>query len=340
MQASDLARSDASELPVCVIQICPGSEDDRASMSFVRRQAEDLRAIGVSVLEVFVEDRQSIGGLIRGRTAVRAAIKKHKPDIVHAQYGTVTAMVGILCGFRPLAVTFRGSDLHPDSTSSRLKMAFKIFMSQMGALFSTRIITVSDALANRLWWKWRKVAVIPSGVNVEKFCPIEKELAREHLDWNLQDKVIFFNSARNPQNKRLDIAEEVAKGVRKIYPESRLYVLEGNTDPSEVPWILNACDVLLMLSNFEGSPNVVKEAMACNLPIVSFDVGDVVERLSGVTGCKIVPRDTDSVVNAVISCLAARSRSDGRSHIDSISAQASAMKLRALYLSMLGRGAV
>ena len=334
MRSGEVNRAVPSDTALSVVQVCPGVPEDRPSMSFVRRQAEDLRNIGVNVHEVFVEDRQSLKGVLHGVGVVRDAIREYRPEILHAQYGTVTALVAVLCGFRPLVVTFRGSDLNPDGTSSSFKMWAKLLMSQLGALRASRIVTVSEALLDRLWWKKSRGTVIPSGVDTEKFYPVDKSAAKRHLGWDSAERVIFFNAARNPRNKRLDLAMEVGEKVKDTHPNTRVHVLEGKTDPDEVPWILNACDVLLMLSDHEGSPNVVKEAMACNLPIVSFDVGDVAERLEGVAACRIVPRETDAVVSAVLDCFADGRRSDGRHHVDSISSQASAAKLRDVYLEL------
>jgi len=304
-------------------------------MSFVRRQAGDVRELGVEVREVFIEDRQSIAGILNGRSAVREAVKKWNPDIVHAQYGTATVLVGVLSGRRPLVVTFRGSDLNPDGVSSRIKALLKVLMSQVGALLSTHIITVSDRLTQRLWWRKSGVSVIPSGVNLDKFSPIDRSIAREYLGWATDAPTIFFNAARNPRNKRLDLARQTLHEVRKTLPDAELFVLEGKTEPDDVPWIMNACDVLLMLSDNEGSPNVVKEALACNLPVVSFDVGDAADRLAGVDNCAVVPRNIESVVSAVLSCLGNGRRSNGRDRADSFSSASSARRLAAVYQSIL-----
>jgi glycosyltransferase involved in cell wall biosynthesis len=75
---------------------------------------------------------------------------------------------------------------------------------------------------------------------------------------------------------------------------------------------MNACDVLLMTSFSEGSPNVVKEAMACNLPVVSVLVGDVPELLAGIKGCVMCPREAEALGAALVQVLRDGQRSAGR----------------------------
>jgi teichuronic acid biosynthesis glycosyltransferase TuaC len=85
--------------------------------------------------------------------------------------------------------------------------------------------------------------------------------------------------------------------------------------PHQVPLYLNAADVLLCASRAEGSPNIVKEALACNLPIVASPVGDVPERLQGVFPSKVVAREPEAMADALIEILSLKQRSNGRERV-------------------------
>jgi glycosyltransferase involved in cell wall biosynthesis len=103
---------------------------------------------------------------------------------------------------------------------------------------------------------------------------------------------------------------------------------------------MNAADVLLVTSFTEGSPTVVQEAMACNLPVVSVDVGDVRERLQGVAACEVVVgRDPNELGNALAGVLLAAKRSDGRTHAAALGVEAIAERLADFYRLALGRDA-
>ena len=79
---------------------------------------------------------------------------------------------------------------------------------------------------------------------------------------------------------------------------------------------MNACHVLLLTSFSEGSPNVVKEAMACNLPVVSVPVGDVADLLAGVDGCAVRPRDAEALSEAIIEAVNRKQRTNGRTALE------------------------
>jgi len=305
--------------PPHVLQFIPGSIDDSINMIFVKKQVELLRAAGVRTTYVYLKDRQSFAGILEGCRVLSAAVRECKPDIVHAQYGTVTALVAAITKRCPLVITYRGSDLNPDATSSSIKMFAKKLMSQIAALRADGIITVSTQLKDKLWWRQRLVSVIPTGIDLDRFTPLDKAKARAELGWDMDERVVLLNVSRNPVNKRLDVGNEAVTRLREFVPGVRLNVLAGSTPPDLVPTIMSASDCLLMLSNHEGSPNVVKEAMACNLPVVSFDVGDVRERFDDVDGCTIVSRNMDDLVAAIGQTLKRDRRAQSREYVRPLS---------------------
>ena len=95
---------------------------------------------------------------------------------------------------------------------------------------------------------------------------------------------------------------------------------------------MQACDALLLTSNLEGSPNVVKEAMASNLRIVSVDVGDTRERLEGVAGCRVLAEDSaESLGGAVADVLRETGEPGGREAVRELGVDAIARRVRGIY---------
>src|SRR6185295_9487775 len=119
----------------------------------------------------------------------------------------------------------------------------------------------------------------------------------------------------------------------------RLVVLDGSAPPDEIPHYMNAADCLLVTSKTEGSPTVVQEAMACNLPVVSVVVGDVRDRLRGVDACAVVrSRDASDLGAALAEVLRAPRRSDGRAHAAALDVAAVAARLARFYAELLAAG--
>jgi glycosyltransferase involved in cell wall biosynthesis len=259
-------------------------------------------------------------------------LRAERPQVIHAHYGTVTALFSALgAGSVPLVVTYRGSDLNPIPKSERVRAALGRLFSQLAALRAARIICVSSELCARLWWRRGGVTVLPSGVDPDVFCLEDRAVVRQRLGWNLEDRVVLFNAGVDPRNKRLDLAQAAVGALRAHLPSVRLEVLNGRQDPSLIPALMNASDCLLVTSDAEGSPTVVQEALATNLPIVSVDVGDVAERLRGVANTRIAARDPQALAHTLIDLVAEPLRSDGRSNLTQISAQHIGRELLRLY---------
>jgi len=130
-------------------------------------------------------------------------------------------------------------------------------------------------------------------------CPAKKQ---GKCSDGINEKVILFNG-NDPVIKRKDIAEKAIEYVKKQHPEARLEVLNGSIDPEKIPWLLNASNVLLLCSDSEGSPMMIKEAMACNLPIVSTIVGDTKQRLEHVNGAILTNQNPEAISEKIIEFL-------------------------------------
>jgi glycosyltransferase involved in cell wall biosynthesis len=218
---------------------------------------------------------------------------------------------------KPLVITYRGSDLNPAPAPFRAKCRAWIArgLSQLAALRAAHIVCVSAELRARLWWRRGRVTVLASGVDSRLFFPEPQRAARTRIGWPLEERVVLFNASYNPRVKRLDLARAAITAARRALPQLRMEIMNGGTPPEQVPALMNAADCLLVTSDSEGSPTVVQEALACNLPVVSVDVGDTRERLTGVSHSRIVARDPEVLGAALAEILAHPERSDGHSKV-------------------------
>ena len=308
---------------------------NKASMIFAHRQMNSLKATSINVDIFMLKSRTSLKSLFSDMIAFRQKLAAFHPHIVHAHYGTVTSFFCALGANKPLVITFRGSDLNPVTSENAFRKGVKQVLSQLSTLRAKHIICVSQGLKKRLWWRNDEVSIIPSGIDLSIFKPLQIKCARKRLGLSLTDRIILFNVGKSPLVKRLDLAEQALKFVKSHFPNTCLVKLYGNIDPDDMPFYYNAADCLLLTSDHEGSPNVVKEAVSCNCPVVSLDVGDVRERLAGVWPSKIVTRDPVEIGRAIIKIFKLNRRSNGHNTTREISLDRLSTKTVSIYRSML-----
>ncbi len=197
------------------------------------------------------------------------------------------------------------------------------------------MICVSEELRQALWWRKSLATVIPDGVDLGLFSPGPQEAARKELGWERSHPVALLNVRDDPAAKGLDLAKAAMQIVRVRIPEAELRVIE-NVEPDRMPLLYRASDALLCLSLSEGSPNVVKEALACNLPVISTPVGDVRERLAGVHPSAVVERNAEAIGDALVQVLLTRTRSNGRERIAPLCLENTARNVAEVYRTALG----
>jgi glycosyltransferase involved in cell wall biosynthesis len=213
-------------------------------------------------------------------------LKKHlsfnKYDIIHAHY-SLTAFVAALAHAKPLVVSLMGSDVKNDYIS-------KLFIKLFHKLFWEYTIVKSARMYNRLGLT--NISVIPNGVNTEAFNSMDKRACQRQLGWDYYKKHILFAANPSRTEKNYALAKQAFSILNKGNIELHSLI---DVSPEQMPLWMNSADVVLLVSLWEGSPNVIKEAMACNRPIVSTDVGDLRWLLDGTPGCYIVSFDPEDV---------------------------------------------
>ena len=300
-------------------------------MPFVRREADALRAAGHEVHVYSFDNRDYLRFFDEWRR-LRSAVKVLKPDVVHAQFGKFTALMAAFSG-APLVITFRGTDINRNTKYSLLRSALGIGASQLAACFARGIVCVSREIRSKVWAsRWRPAIVLPTGVDLKLFQPMDRAAARQRLGYGPRERVVLFNAGKNPDVKDPELAQAVVAEATSRIGKIRFVVLDGTARPEDVPLYMSAADALLLTSRSEGSPTVVQEAMACNLPVLSVDVGDVRERLEGVRRCKVVASREPALLGAALAeILGSPERSDGRTHAAALDVTAIAARLEDFY---------
>lgn len=318
-----------------ILFVAPGGQRG-AHMPFVRREADALRAWGHDV-EVLGFDNRNYVNFPAEWLRLRAAVARWKPDILHAQYGKFTALMAAFAG-APLVITFRGTDINRNTKYSLPRSVSGILASQLAAFFARGIVCVSSEIRSKVWARrWRPAIVLPTGVDLKLFRPMDRAAARRTLGYAAHERVVLFNASKNPDVKDPVLAQAAVDHAAARMDNIRFVVLDGTARPEDIPIYMNAADVLLLTSRTEGSPTVVQEAMACNLPVVSVDVGDVRERLAGVQHCAVVSSREPAVLAAqLIKLLENPRRSDGRTHASSLGVRAMAVRLVEFYRAVGG----
>jgi glycosyltransferase involved in cell wall biosynthesis len=153
---------------------------------------------------------------------------------------------------------------------------------------------------------------VPNGINETIFCPVDLDAARLQLGWQRDERVVIFVATRpHEPRKRLGLAEKAVAEAEKNIGKIRLFVAE-NVAPDDLPIMMNAANCMLLTSRMEGSPNAVKEALMCNLPVVSTEVGDVAQLLDNVRNSQVCGEEPSELGAALAAILESGERSNGR----------------------------
>jgi teichuronic acid biosynthesis glycosyltransferase TuaC len=269
---------------------------------------------------------------------VRKRLRQEQFDLVHAHYG-YSLLPCLVVRNTPIVVSFCGSDLlgrigsrHQQTLKGRILVAMSNLLSQR----TSACVTKSLEMKRMLWFRrvQERTTVIPNAVDFNLFRPMDQKDARRELGLKMQGRYVLFAGRANDPRKRLDLIEEAMAMVRTEQPAAELLVASG-VPQSRLPLYYSASDCLAMASIHEGSPNVIKEAMACNLPVVSTDVGDVREVIGSTPGCTVVPANVSAIARAIEKTLSAGIRTDGRSRIESLHPRKTVDRILEIYSSVL-----
>ncbi|MDB2252500.1 glycosyltransferase [Halorubrum ezzemoulense] len=220
-------------------------------------------------------------------------------DVIHAHYG-LTAPFALAQPHRPVVLSLWGRDLFGPAAP----------VTKACAKLCGEVIVRSEEMREELG---QPAHIVERGVDLEKFRPMDQEQAREKVNWSNKRKHVIFPYSPQRDKKNYQLAEEVIEEVKSIADENVALHAIYNEPHKKIPVYLNASDLLLMTSRpkSEGSPNTVKEALACNTPVVSTNVGDVSNLIGDVSGYHIC-NNKEEIVKSTAEVLRSGDTVNGR----------------------------
>ena len=234
---------------------------------------------------------------------LRRKIREFRPDIVHAHYGLSCLLANLATRRVPVVSTYHGSDVNLKKVRRFSKIAIQL--SSWNIFVSKRSMVLAGVADGK------KASLIPCGVALSEDQLLSREDARKALGWKADEKKVLFSGAFDNAVKD----PELAKAAIAMLNGVELVELKGYTR-QQVNLLMCAANCLLMTSKTEGSPQVIKEAIACGCPIVSVDVGDVAERTENVEGCFVVnSREPRELADALKKAIAFVGKTHGREKI-------------------------
>ena len=267
---------------------------------FIVEQAEALINMGCEV-DYFGLRGKGLCGYLKNLPSLKRRIKEFQPDVIHAHYG----LSGLLANLQrcvPVVTTYHGSDINKKNVLPFSKMAMRF--SAWNFFVSHKTLTIAKPK--------KRFSLLPCGIDISESQLTEKTVARQKMGMSLTKKYILFAGAFDNKVKNAPLAIEATSLIHEDNVE--LLELKGYKR-DEVTLLMCAADVFLMTSFSEGSPQVIKEALACGCPIVSVDVGDVMERVAGVEGCVVVASDSQSIADAIRCAFTFEGKTKGRDAI-------------------------
>ena len=249
----------------------------------IAAQGKSIEKMDSSIkIDYFTIKGKGVKGYLKAISKLKKHLKNNNYDIVHAHY-SLSAIVASLAGAKPLVVSLMGSDIKAKKWFKWLILFFRNFF------WSCSIVKSEDM---RLSLGFKNIQVIPNGVDLNVFYPQEQKKCQTKLNWDLEKKHILFPSNPERPEKNYQLLEDSVNQLGSKFIQIHTLI---DVPHKDVPFYLNAADVVVMTSLWEGSPNAIKEAMACNRLIVTTPVGDTEWLLKKVEGSYITTFSSENV---------------------------------------------
>lgn len=276
----------------------PDAQNPNA-VPFLVRQVESMKKLGFEMRIFYFRGGGNPLHYLRAMFRLWNYLIRNEVDLIHAQWGQ--GAIPAYFTLKPLIITYRGSDLQgiPDARSKYgLKGKILVGVSKFMSSRATEIITVSEKLKSLLKTQ-KPVHVIPSGIDFGQLPTISKAEARKKLGISQNTRLIFFPSNPKRSVKRYDLALAGVQKAKEYFHDLEFHFADGFTHETTLLWI-KASDIVLFTSSHEGSPNVIKESLALNTPIISTKVGDVPQFLENLQGSVLLENTApDTLAEAI-----------------------------------------
>lgn len=309
-----------------VLIVCSGNApnfDFQKHQAFIYDQVEAVKRADPSIEfdYSFITDK-GLKGYLKSLKELKKKLKTERYHCIHAHVAA-SALMANLQRKVPVVATFHGSDIN----DIRLR-----FLSLWVELLSKKTIYVSKQLLQKAFFYFNhKAQVIPCGVDFGFFFLRSKEVSKAQMGFSPEKKYILFSSSFDNTVKNYPLAAAALNLINN--PNLQLLELKGYRR-EEVAVLLTAVDAALMTSHTEGSPQFIKEAIACGCPVVSTDVGDVKSVIGNIEGCFITSRQPEDVASKIRQALNYVTPINGRERIQKFDNESIAKKLISLYQSI------
>ncbi len=308
------------------------------SGTFVFQQVNGLRSIGVDVEVCHIpRDVRGMKVYISLRRRIISCLNTFKPDVIHIMYGGIMAFrASSFSTSYPIVLSLCGTDIIGEEVGSvpqKIRGWIGVFGSRYALKKTHYLIVKSKYLLKHIPHSFPldRVSVIPNGVNLNMFIPMDKITCQKRLGWNPESfHIVFSTISFNDANKRLPLARSAVERLKKKGLSVDFHIMVS-VPHEEVPVWLNAADCVLLTSSHEGSPNIVKEALACNRPVVSVDVGDVREMIEGVDHCYIAEPEPQDIADKLYRVYRSPRVNRGREKMKELSIEKVAYRLVTVY---------
>lgn len=309
-----------------VLIVCSGNApnfDFQKHQAFIYDQVEAAKRADPSIaFDYFFITGKGLKGYLGSLKELKKKLKAERYHCIHAHVAA-SALLANLQRQVPVVATFHGSDIN----DIRLR-----FLSLWVELLSKQTIYVSEQLLKKAFFYFKhKAQVIPCGVDFGFFFPRSKEASKAQMGLLPEKKYILFSSSFDNTVKNYPLAAEALSRINN--PNLQLLELKGYRR-DEVAVLLTAVDAALMTSHTEGSPQFIKEAIACGCPVVSTDVGDVKSVIENIEGCFITSRQPEDVASKILQALNFSAPINGRERIQRFDNELIAKRLISLYQSI------
>ena len=291
------------------------SEDKPNYGCFVKSQVDSVRNEGVEVDVLYIRGYKSNLFYITSIFTLWWRCLNQRYDFVHAHYG-LSGIVARTQFLYPVIVSYCGDDLygHAGADGKPTKRSlFEAWFSKQLSRFVRAVIVKARVMIDLL--PIENAYVIPNGVDFNLFKPMDRIECREHLGLEKDRIYVLFPYDPKRIRKNYSVVKKAVDFLNDMIADQvEILTVEGMSN-TEIPYYMNAADVMVLASFWEGSPNAVKEALACNTRVVSVDVGDVPELLEGVSDCLLCDRTAEDLANKLNTVLAGKADTNGRERI-------------------------
>ncbi len=273
--------------------------------TFVELEVKSLEQEGIEVDVLFINGVRNQLSYLWAFPRFWARLLTRKYDLIHAHYVFTGLVARAQFGY-PVVLTHHGAEVF---------QTWQAPLSRAMNRVVDRIIVRTAEMKEKMGWA--DAYIVPAGVDFDMFKPMSKQLLRKELGLPLTKKLVLYAGEYWRPEKRYDIVQQAFPLLKQEVPDAEL-VLVTKQPLSTVPKYMNACDAIVLVSDAEGSPNVIKEAMACNLPIVSVPAGDVQSIIGDTSGCYFCSQEPADVAEKLRLALSFGKRTNGRDRLNQL----------------------